>query len=164
MVSKYKDMAFNTKYGRTGTFVVPWTIFNGILYPWFMFFAMMWLLVFAFNPISPYTIYQPRMARGKGRGPPNGNTQIGIAIDFLQAIPYVYVFWFLAFIVIEVFVTVYALSLDFKEKKILIVYAILHRLFFLYILDIIRMLSQLEETLHYPMKWEKMEHHGIEKL
>jgi len=24
------------------------------------------------------------------------------------------------------------------------------------------MLSQLEETLHYPMKWEKIEHQGIE--
>ena len=64
VLSKYKDMAFNKEYGRTGTFVVPWTIFNGIIYPWFMFFAMMWLLVFAFNPISPYTIYQPRMGRG----------------------------------------------------------------------------------------------------
>ena len=63
---------------------------------------------------------------------------------------------------IEFVVTVYALSLDVKEKKSLIIYTILHRLFFLYILDIIRMLSQLEETLHYPMKWEKMEHQGIE--
>ncbi|UCH03094.1 MAG: hypothetical protein JSV20_04780, partial [Candidatus Bathyarchaeota archaeon] len=58
-------------------------------------------------------------------------------------------------------VTVYALSLDGKEKKRLIVYAILHRLSFLYVLDIIRMLSQLEEALHYPMKWEKMDHHGL---
>ena len=63
---------------------------------------------------------------------------------------------------IEIFVTAYALSLDVKEKKTLIVYTVLHRLSFLYVLDIIRMLSQLEETLHYPMKWEKMDHQGIE--
>jgi hypothetical protein len=64
--------------------------------------------------------------------------------------------------VIEVFVTAYALSLDVKEKKSLIIYSVLHRLSFLYVLDIIRMLSQLEETLHYPMRWEKMEHSGME--
>ena len=174
VLSKHKDMAFNAKYGRTGTFVMPWTIFNNIVYPWFMFFAMMWLLVFAFNPISPYTIYQPRLSggppdwargqppSGRGSGTSTGSTQIGIAIDFFQTIPFIYVFWFLAFVVIEIFVTAYALSLDVKEKKTLIVYTVLHRLSFLYVLDIIRMLSQLEETLHYPMKWEKMDHQGIE--
>jgi biofilm PGA synthesis N-glycosyltransferase PgaC len=172
VLSKHKDMAFNTKYGRTGTFVVPWRIFNGIIYPWFMFFTLMWLLVFCFNPISPYTIYQPRMGGGPpdwahgqspsnpGSGHPNDTTQIVIAIDFLQTIPYIYVFWFLIFILLEVGVAAYALSLDIKEKKSLLLYTVLHRLSFLYILDIIRMLSQLEETFHYPMKWEKMDHHG----
>ncbi len=172
VLSKHKDMAFNTKYGRTGTFVMPWRIFNGIIYPWFMFFTLMWLLVFCFNPISPYTIYQPRIGGGpsewapgqsssnRGSGPPNGTTQVGIAIDLFQTIPYIYVFWFLAFIILEVAVAAYAVSLDIKEKKSLLLYAVFHRLSFLYILDIIRMLSQLEEAFHYPMKWEKMEHHG----
>jgi len=172
VLSKHKDMTFNRKYGRTGTFVMPWRIFNGIIYPWFMFFTLMWLLVFCFNPISPYTVYQPRIRGGppgwavgqsssnQGSGPPNGTSQVGIVIDFFQTIPYIYVFWFVAFIIIEVAVAAYALSLDIKEKKSLLLYTILHRLFFLYILDIIRMISQLEETFHYPMKWEKMEHHG----
>jgi biofilm PGA synthesis N-glycosyltransferase PgaC len=172
VLSKHKDMIFNRKYGRTGTFVMPWRIFNGIIYPWFMFFTLMWLLVFCFNPISPYTIYQPRIRGGppewtRGQGsssgrpdPPNGSTQVGIIIDFFQTIPYIYVFWFLAFIIIEVAVAAYALSLDIREKKRLLLYTILHRLSFLYILDIIRMLSQLEETFNYPMKWEKMEHLG----
>ncbi|UCE28799.1 MAG: glycosyltransferase family 2 protein [Candidatus Bathyarchaeota archaeon] len=172
VLSKHKDMAFNKKYGRTGTLVMPWKIFNGIIYPWFTFFTLMWLLVFCFNPISPYTIYHPRMGGGppewapgqsssnQGRGPPNGTSQIGIAIDFFQTIPYIYVFWFLAFIILETAVAAYALSLDIKEKKSLLSYAILHRLSFLYILDIVRMLSQLEETFHYPMKWEIIEHHG----
>jgi poly-beta-1,6 N-acetyl-D-glucosamine synthase len=172
VISKHKGMTFNKKYGRTGTFVMPWTIFNGIIYPWFTFFTMMWLLVFCFNPISPYTIYQPRILGGppewapgqsssnRGHDPPNGTTQIGIALDFFQAIPYIYVFWFLAFIILELAVAAYALSLDVKEKRYLLLYAILHRLSFLYVIDIIRMLSQLEEVFHYPMKWEKMEHHG----
>ena len=42
----------------------------------------------------------------------------------------------------------------------IVAYTILHRLSYLYVVDIIRMLSQLEEMFHYPMKWEKMEHHG----
>ncbi len=171
VLSKHKNMAFNTKYGRTGTFVMPWRVLNGVIYPWFMFFMLMWLLVFCFNPISPYTIYQPRIggqpewaqggsSLGRGQGPPSGTTLIGISIDFFQAIPYIYVFWFLAFIILEVAVTAYALSLDIREKRSLLLYTVLHRLSFLYILDIIRMLSQLEEVFHYPMKWEKMEHHG----
>jgi poly-beta-1,6 N-acetyl-D-glucosamine synthase len=169
VLTKYKEMTFNRKYGRTGTFVVPWTMFNGILYPWFMFFTMMWLLVFCFNPISPYTIYQPNIKGGppewaNGHGPPNGTTLIGVTIDFVLAIPYIYIFWFLAFIVLEVTIAAYALTLDVKEKKSLIVYSILYRLSFIYVLDIVRMLSQLEETFHYPMKWEKIEHRGIENV
>ncbi|UCH70890.1 MAG: glycosyltransferase [Candidatus Bathyarchaeota archaeon] len=172
VLSKHKDMTFNTKYGRTGTFVMPWRIFNGVVYHWFMFFTLMWLLVFCFNPISPYTVYQPRIrggppewARGQGSSsgqpdPPNGSNQVGIIIDFFQTVPYIYVFWFLALIIIEVALAVYALSLDIREKKSLLLYTILHRLSFLYILDILKVLSQLEETLHYPMRWEKMEHHG----
>jgi len=164
-------MAFNMKYGRTGTFVMPWRVLNGVIYPWLMFFMLMWLLIFCFNPISPYTIYQPRiggppewakggLSPGRGQGPPTGTTLIGISIDFFQAIPYIYVFWFLVFIILEVAVTAYALSLDIREKRSLLLYTVLHRLSFLYLLDIIRMLSQLEEVFHYPMKWEKIEHHG----
>ncbi|UCH32608.1 MAG: glycosyltransferase family 2 protein [Candidatus Bathyarchaeota archaeon] len=176
VLSKHRDMAFNTKYGRTGTFVMPWRLFNGIIYPWFMFFTLMWLLVFCFNPISPYTVYQPRLgggppewapggSSGGGSGrPPNGSTYVGLTLVFFQAIPYIYVFWFLAFVILEIVVAAYALSLDVKEKKSLLLYTVLHRLSFLYILDIIRMLSQLEETFHYPMKWEKMDHHGIATL
>jgi len=171
VLSKHKDMTFNKKYGRTGTFVMPWTIFNGIIYPWFMFFTLMWLLIFCFNPLSPYTIYQPRIGgspewapsqspSNRGQGPPNGTSQIGIAIDFFQTIPYIYVFWFLAFIILEVAVAAYALSMDIKEKRNLLLYTVLYRLSYLYVVDIIRMLSQLEETFHYPMKWEKMEHDG----
>ncbi|MGD8543959.1 MAG: glycosyltransferase family 2 protein, partial [Candidatus Bathyarchaeota archaeon] len=173
VLSKHKDMTFNKKYGRTGTFVMPWAIFNGIIYPWFTFFTMMWLLVFCFNPISPYTIYQPRISAGgppewapgqaspnRGQGPRISVTQIGIALDFFQTIPYIYIFWFLAFIILEVAIAAYALSLDIKEKRNLLLYTVLHRLSYLYVIDIIRMLSQLEEMFHYPMQWEKMEHHG----
>ncbi len=172
VLSKHKDMTFNKKYGRSGTLVMPWTIFNGVIFPWFMFFTLMWLLVFCFNPISPYTVYQPRITGGPpewtrgqsplggGPGPSDGSTEIGIALDFFQAIPYIYVFWFLAFTILEIAVAAYALSMDIKEKRSLLLYTILHRLSYLYIVDIIRMLSQLEEMFHYPMKWEKMEHYG----
>lgn len=87
-----------------------------------------------------------------------------MAIDFFQSIPYIYVGWFLAFTLIEIAIAAYALALDVKEKKTLVGYTILNRLSFIYVLDMIRMLSQLEETFHYPMKWEKIEHHGIETV
>jgi hypothetical protein len=61
---------------------------------------------------------------------------------------------------LEVAIAAYALSLDIKEKRNLLLYTVLHRLSYLYVIDIIRMLSQLEEMFHYPMQWEKMEHHG----
>jgi biofilm PGA synthesis N-glycosyltransferase PgaC len=172
VLSKHQDMTFNRKHGRTGTFVMPWTVFNGVIFPWFMFFTMMWLLVFCFNPISPYTIYQPRIggppewssgssSPGRGQGPSTPpTTQIGITIDLFQTIPYIYVFWFFAFVLLETAIAAYALSLDIKEKRSLLLYAGLYRLTYLYVIDIIRMLSQLEEVFHYPMKWEKLHHHG----
>jgi cellulose synthase/poly-beta-1,6-N-acetylglucosamine synthase-like glycosyltransferase len=179
-LQKHKDMTFNRKYGVTGNFVMPWAMFNGVVYPWFMFFTLMWLLVFCFNPISPYTIYQPRMAGGPpgwtpGGGPPSGGpgppsgppgsvVNIGITIDLFQAIPYVYVFWFFIFILFEVAVAAYAISLDVKERHRLLIHAAIHRLSFTYVLDILRMLSQLEEVFHYPMKWEKMDHKGTSAL
>jgi len=169
VLSKHKEMTFNKKYGRSGTLVMPWTIFNSIIFPWFMFFTLMWLLVFCFNPISPYTVYQPRIPGGppewaRGRGPPNGTAETGIILVFFQAIPYIYVFWFFIFILLEVAIAAYALSMDIKEKKHLLLYSVLHRLSYLYIVDIMRMLSQLEEVFHYPMKWEKIEHHGTASI
>ncbi|MFQ5836469.1 MAG: glycosyltransferase family 2 protein [Candidatus Bathyarchaeia archaeon] len=171
-LSKHKDMAFNRKYGSAGTFIMPWTIFNGVIYPWFMFFTLVWLLVFCFNPISPYTIYYPRILGGPPAWapsqrpprvqpePPGGIYQFGIAINFFQTIPYIYVFWFFVFLILEVIVAIYAISMDVKERRRLLLYTVLHRLFYMYVVDIIRMLSQLEEAFHYPMKWEKTEHHG----
>ncbi len=175
VLSKHKDMAFSRKHGRTGTLVMPWTIFNGVIYPWFMFFTLMWLLVFCFNPISPYTVYQPRL-RGPtagaptqsppshGQGPPGGPIQTVIGLDFFQAIPYIYVFWFVAFTLLEIAAAAYALSLDIREKPPLLLYAVFHRLSYVYIVDILRMLSQLEEVFHYPMKWELMDHEGTANI
>lgn len=167
VLSKHKDMTFKKKYGRTGTFVMPWAIFNGVIYPWFMFFTLMWLLVFWFNPISPYTVFHPAtggahpgLGKGRGTGSSGGSTQIGVIIDFFQAIPYIYVGWFLFFLIVEIAIATFAIALDVREKKTLILYTILNRLSFIYVMDIIRMLSQLEETFHYPMKWEKIEHQG----
>ena len=175
VLSKHKDLTFSKKHGRTGTFVMPWTIFNGVVYPWFMFFTLMWLLVFCFNPVSPYTVYQPRL-RGPaagvpsqsppthGQGPPSGPAQTIIMLDFFQTIPYIYVFWFLAFALLEIATAAYALSLDIREKPQLLLYTVFHRLSYVYVVDILRMLSQLEEVFHYPMRWELMEHEGTASI
>ena len=180
VLSKHRDMAFNRRYGRAGTVVMPWTLFNGVVFPWFMFFTLMWLLVFCFNPISPYTVYQPRglvgpptwaggrppVGAGPGAAPGAGpgSTTLGITLDFFQAIPYIYVFWFVAFAVLEVAIAAYALSLDFHEKRVLLIYAVPYRLVYTYVVDIMRMVSHLEEVFHYPMKWEKIDHQGTAAL
>jgi len=151
-LSKHKDMIFNGERGSTGPLVMSWAVFNGIVYPWFMFFALMWLLVPCFNPFSV----------GKQPLALNGMSNFTIGIDFLKAISPAYALWFLIFFVLEVLIAAYAISIDGKEKpySYLVLYVMIDRLFYMYIIDVLRILSQLEQALHYPMRWEKAERYG----
>lgn len=181
-MKKHKDMLFNSKYGSTGLFIVPWMFFNGIVFSWFTFITLIWLFILMFNPLSGFIIYKPEPRappKEPPRGPPSGvpggspggspgggghkivlpvNTaatpQLVIEVNFFQAIPVIYIFWFFIFLVLEIIIAVYAVQIDVKEKNKLVAYTILYKLFYGYFIETIRLLSQLEEELKYPMKWE----------
>ena len=48
----------------------------------------------------------------------------------------------------------YAIYVDVREKPKILVYIIAYKLFYGYMTNTIRILSQLEQYLNYPMKWE----------
>ncbi len=180
---KHKNLLFNHRYGVTGFFMFPWMIFNGLIFSGFTFFTLLWLFVLMFNPVSGFLVYRPN-PRGPPIEPPRGppieppgrgpdgsmffgfseesinqmlaqpQPELVIQIDFFQAIPLIYIFWFVFFLILEICVTVYAVSVDVKEKPKLAVYVILYKLFYGYLIDTIRILSQVEQYLGYPMKWE----------
>ncbi len=179
-MKKHKDMLFNSKYSSSGLFVVYWMFFNGIIFPWFTFLTLIWLFILMFNPLSGFVVYRPE-PQGPRREPPRGppewlpggggggrghggpvtlapsigaTPQIVVEINFFQAIPVIYIFWFFIFMILELIIAVYAVQIDVGEKKKLIAYTILYKLFYGYFIETIRLLSQLEEQLKYPMKWE----------
>jgi len=168
---KHKDLIFNPKYGFLGLSIIPWTLFNGIIYSWFMFFTLIWLLVLCFNPISSFVIYRPGpQFPPRGQGPPmwvkrpmvpgRPMSEPVIIIDFFRTIPFIYVFWFFFFLLLELAIVIYALSIDVKEKRRLVLYILPYKLVYALIIDVTRMLSQLEQIFNYPMKWEKAERYG----
>jgi len=168
---KHKDLIFNPKYGFLGLSIIPWALFNGIIYSWFMFFTLIWLLVLCFNPLSSFVIYQPRpRAQAEGRGPPiwverpglpgKPTPELVIVIDFFRAIPFIYVFWFFFFLLLELVIVIYALSIDVKERCRLALYVLPYKLVYALVIDVTRMLSQLEQIFNYPLKWEKAERYG----
>ncbi len=187
---KHKNLLFNPRYGVTGFFIFPWMIFNGLIFSGFTFFTLLWLFVLMFNPISGFVVYRPN-PRGPPFEPPRGppfeppgrgpggsmffgfseetlnqisaqpKPELVIQIDFFQAIPLIYIFWFVFFLILEICVIVYAVTVDVKEKYKLIVYIFLYKLFYGYLIDTIRILSQVEQYLRYPMKWETATRSGV---
>ncbi|MFX0089979.1 MAG: hypothetical protein ACFE7S_08775, partial [Candidatus Hodarchaeota archaeon] len=78
-----------------------------------------------------------------------------------QAIPIIYIFWFFVFILLEIAVALYAISTDVREKPRLVLYVVFYKLFYGYLIHTIRLLSQLEELLKNPMKWESAKRLGV---
>jgi len=122
---KHKGMFFNPKYGTTGLFIIPWISLNGLIFSWFNFFASVWIFILIFNPFSGFLIYI-----------------------------HTYFFWFLFFLVIEIVIIMYAIFVGVKEKPKILFHIIAYKLFYGYMINTIRILSQLEQYLKYPMKWE----------
>ena len=50
--------------------------------------------------------------------------------------------------------SMYAVYVDVREKPRILFYIIAYKLFYGYMTNTIRILSQLEQYLKYPMKWE----------
>jgi len=118
-------MVFNPKYGTTGLFMIPWVSLNGLIFSWFNFFAGVWTFILIFNPFSGFLIYIR-----------------------------IYFFWFFFYLIIEIAISIYAVYVDVREKPKILFYLIAYKLFYGYMINTIRILSQLEQYLKYPMKWE----------
>ncbi len=125
VIIKHKGMFFNPKYGTTGLFILPWVSLNGLIFSWFNFFASMWIFILIFNPFSGFLIYT-----------------------------HIYFFWFFFFLIIEIVISMYAIYVDVREKPKILFYIIAYKLFYGYMISTIRILSQLEQYLKYPMQWE----------
>jgi poly-beta-1,6 N-acetyl-D-glucosamine synthase len=125
VIIKHKGMFFNPKYGTTGLFMIPWVSLNGLIFSWFNFFASVWIFMLIFNPFSGFLIYIR-----------------------------IYFFWFFFFLIIEIAISTYAIYVDVREKPKILFYIIAYKLFYGYMTNTIRILSQLEQYLKYPMKWE----------
>jgi poly-beta-1,6 N-acetyl-D-glucosamine synthase len=125
VIIKHKGMFFNPKYGTTGLFMIPWISLNGLIFSWFNFFASIWIFILIFNPFSGFLIYVQ-----------------------------IYFFWFSFFLIMEVGMSMYAVYVDVREKPKILFYIIAYKLFYGYMTNTIRILSQLEQYLKYPMKWE----------
>jgi len=122
---KHKGMVCNPKYGITGVFIIPWASLNGLIFSWVNFFAGVWTFILIFNPFSGFLIYIR-----------------------------IYFFWFCFFLSIEIAISMFAVYIDVREKPKILVYFIAYKLFYGYMMNTIRILSQLEQYLKYPMKWE----------
>jgi len=125
VIIKHKDMLFNSNYGITGVFMIPWIFLNGLIFSWLNFITVLWLFLFVLNPISGFLMY----------------------IE-------IYIFWFFFIWILDTLINAYAICVDEEEKIKLIFYIIAYKLFYGYIINTIRILSQLEQYLNYPMRWE----------
>ncbi len=125
VIIKHKGMVFNPKYGTTGLFLIPWVSLNGLIFSWFNFFAGVWTFILIFNPFSGFLIYIR-----------------------------IYFFWFFFFLAMEIAISMYTVYVDVREKPKILFYLIAYKLFYGYMINTIRILSQLEQYLNYPMRWE----------
>ncbi|MHA2253958.1 MAG: glycosyltransferase family 2 protein, partial [Candidatus Kariarchaeaceae archaeon] len=163
-MNKHKNMIFNPKYGSTGFFMIPWMFFNGIIFSWFSFFTILWLFCLMFNPISGFVIYQPNPTLtdlNQSLAASQSSFEAIITINYVLAIPLIYIAWFFIFLILEIVVGIYAVLVDIEEKPQLILNIIGYNLFYAYVIDTIRILSQLEQYFNYPMKWERTLRMGL---
>lgn len=151
----YRGQIQTLKKNADAIFSVPWVFFNGIFLSWFTFFTLLWLFGLMINPFSTFVIYTPQPISM----PISGVTNL-INFNFFQVSPILYIFWYVMFLFLDICTAIYAISVDVKEKPILLVYIIVYKLFYVNLIDTIRVISQLEEYLNYPMRWEIAQRSG----
>lgn len=146
----YRGQIQTVKKHIRAVFSVPWIFFDGIFLSWFSFFTVIWLFVLMFNPYSSFVIYNPQPV----------SPIMVTSLDFFTMSPLLYIFWYILFFILDVCVAIYAIKVDVKESPKLLVNIIIYKIFYMNLMDTIRIMSQLEEYLHYPMRWETAERSG----
>ena len=151
----YRGQIQTMKKHVDAIFSVPWVFFNGIILSWFTFFTLLWLFVLMINPYSAFVIYAPQPI-----SMPSGGVAELINVIFFQATPILYIFWYVVFLFLDICTAIYAIGVDVREKPKLLIYIIVYKLFYVNLIDTIRIISQLEEYLNYPMRWEIAQRSG----
>lgn len=138
--------------------LMPRILFKEIILPWFSILIFLWLFVLMLNPLSVFAIFRATdvLSAHTESLPPQT-----IADNYqFQGMLIIYIICFFAIFVFELFVTLYAIIIDVKEKPRLALNLLLYKFIFLNLINIIRVLSQIEELLNYPMKWEIAQRRG----
>jgi poly-beta-1,6 N-acetyl-D-glucosamine synthase len=158
----YRGQIQVLKKHRKSLFLMPRIFFNEIILSWFTFFIFLWLFVLMLNPLSVFAIFRgTNLPPAHARLPP----QAMAGKSIFQGMLIIYIICFLAIFLLELLVTMYAILIDVREKPRLALNILLYKFFFMNLINIIRVLSQIEELLNFPMKWESVQRRGkiIEK-
>ena len=137
---------------------MPRVFFNEVILSWFSLFIFLWLFVLMLNPLSLLSLFRATEVLSIQVDPLLPQK---LADEYLiQGMLIICIISFFAIFVLELFVTMYAILVDVKEKPRLALNFLLYKFFFLNLINIIRVLSQIEELLNYPMKWEIAQRKG----
>ena len=145
------------KHGKA-LILMPRIFFKEIILPWFSLFIFLWLFVLMLNPLSLYALFQATEVLSFSAN--SLLPQMLADVYQIEGMLIICIIGFFAILVVELFVTMFAILVDVKEKPRLAFNLLLYKFFFLNLINIIRVLSQIEELLHYPMKWETAQRKG----
>ncbi|NHJ39258.1 MAG: glycosyltransferase family 2 protein, partial [Asgard group archaeon] len=154
----YRGQIQVMKKHRKAILLMPRIFFKEVILPWFSIFIFLWLFVLMLNPLSIFAIFRAPdvLSVHTVLLPPQS-----MADNYqFQGMLIIYIICFFAIFIFELFVTLYAIIIDVKEKPRLALNLLLYKFFFLNLINIIRVLSQIEEVLNYPMKWEIAQRRG----
>ncbi|MCE7746141.1 MAG: glycosyltransferase family 2 protein [Candidatus Heimdallarchaeota archaeon] len=154
----YRGQIQVLKKHRKAIVLMPRIFFNEVILSWFSLFIFLWLFVLMLNPLSLFALFRATEVL-----PVQTNSLLPQQLadeSLIQGMLIICIICFFAILVLELFVTMYTILVDVKEKPRLALNLLLYKFFFLNLINIIRVLSQIEELLNYPMKWEIAQRKG----
>ena len=154
----YRGQIQVLKKHRKAIVLMPRIFFNEVILSWFSLFIFLWLFVLMLNPLSLFALFRATEVL-----PVQTNSLLPQPLadeSLIQGMLIICIICFFAIFVLELFVTMYTILVDVKEKPRLALNLLLYKFFFLNLINIIRVLSQIEELLNYPMKWEIAQRKG----
>jgi poly-beta-1,6 N-acetyl-D-glucosamine synthase len=154
----YRGQIQVLKKHRKSILLMPRIFFKEVILPWFSVLIFLWLFVLMLNPLSVFAIFRATDMLSIYAGPLPPQTMTD-TYQF-QGMLIIYIICFFAILVFELLVTLYAIIIDVNENPRLALNLLLYKFFFLNLINIIRVLSQIEELLNYPMKWEIAQRSG----
>lgn len=154
----YRGQIQVLKKHRKTILLMPRIFFKEVILPWFSIFIFLWLFVLMLNPLSVFALFRATDVLSTQAGPLQPQAMAD-TYQF-QGMLIIYIICFFAILVFELLVTLYAIIIDVNEKPRLALNLLLYKFFFLNLINILRVLSQIEELLNYPMKWEIAQRSG----